>query len=181
MKFFPSLAGLTLLVSASLLILSATPVSAQSPPIRTIPPIRPIPPLPAPTIAPAVVIAAAQPLTASIAFANATEIKTRASSSGRFQLVGINPREVVDIAVDFPASLPSTSITAQSLDGGKIVGPPKDVGKGVGATSIRFQAGDQPGLYRVLITGARSRSILQFWVADPKNPMNKRPVINPGH
>jgi hypothetical protein len=127
------------------------------------------------------VIAAAQPLSASISFANATEIKTRASSSGRFQLVGLNPTEVIGIAVDFPVSLVSASITAQPLDGGKIIGPPKDLGKGMGTGSIRFQAGDEPGLYRVLITSARSRSMLQFWVADPKNPMNKPPVINPGH
>lgn len=126
-------------------------------------------------------IAAAQPLTASISFANATEIKTRASSSGPFQLVALNPREVVGIAVDFPTSLASASITAQPLDGGKIIGPPKDVGKGTEAGSIRFQAGDQPGLYRVLITGGRSRSMLQFWVADAKNPKAKPPVINPTH
>ncbi|MEN3367884.1 MAG: hypothetical protein V7609_27 [Verrucomicrobiota bacterium] len=167
-----------LLACSFLLILSTRPVSAQSP---TIPPIRPIPPLPAPTVAPAVAIAAAQPLTASISFANATEIKTRASSSGRFQLVGLNSREVVRIAVDFPTTLASASITAQPLDGGKIVGPPRDVGKGAEAGSIRFQAGDQPGLYRVLITAGGSRSILQFWVADPNNPKAEPPVLNPRH
>lgn len=139
----------------------------------------PIPPVPAPTVAPA------PPLddgpTATITFADATQIKAQTSRSGRFQLVGLHPREVINIAFDFPATLTGVSVTAQPLDGGKIIGPPKDVGKGPQANSIRFQVGDQPGLYRVFITGGRSRSTLQFWVADTKKPKNNRPVLNPGH
>lgn len=166
MKFLSSL----FLCVAAIAPISSHAVRAESPSF---------PPLPAPTVAPAPVLEEGP--TAIITFADETQIKAQASSSGRFQLVGLHPREVINIAFDVPVSPVSNPVTAQPLDGGKIIGPPKDVGKGPQASSIRFQVGDQPGLYRVFITGGRSRSMLQFWVADPKNPKNNRPVVNPGH
>jgi hypothetical protein len=71
----------------------------------------PIPPVPAPTIAPAP--PQEDGPTATITFADATQIKTQASNLGRFQLVGLHPREVVGIALDFSAGLVSASVTAQ--------------------------------------------------------------------
>lgn len=161
-SFFACVAALAMVFDAS--------AKAQSPPIR---------PVPAPTVAPAP--PQEEGPTATIKFADATQIQTQPSDLGRFPLVGLRPREVIDIGLDFPASSMSTSVTAQPLDGGRIIGRSKDAGKGPGTGFIRFQIGDQPGLYRVLITGLRTRSMFQFWVADTKNPKNNRPVINPGH
>jgi hypothetical protein len=135
--------------------------------------------LPAPTIAP--VVPLPDPPSATITFADATQIKPQAGNSGRFQLIGLHPREVIDIAVEFPATLQITSMTAHPLDGGKILGPPKGPGTDAPAGRVRFQVGNQPGLYRVVITRSGSRSLLQFWVANPKAPKGNPAVLNPSH
>jgi hypothetical protein len=155
---------------ATISLISGSAAWAESLPIR---------PLPAPTIAPGPPLVEGPK--ATIAFADATQVTTQAGTSGRFQLVGLCPREVIDITFDFPVTLAGAPVTAQPLDGGKILGPSKDAGKGAKAGLIRFQVGDQPGLYRVLISGGGPASTLQFWVADAKKPKNNRPVINPGH
>lgn len=161
--------------------LSHSPVEAQrhTPPSLPVP--LPIAPITDPTPTPTPLPVAEFGPTATITFADATKIKAQASDLGRFPLVGLRPREVISITVEFPVSLASNSVTAQPLDGGRIIAASKDSGRSIGASSIRFQIGDQPGLYRVLIAGGGPASTLQFWVADAKNPKNNRPVINPGH
>jgi hypothetical protein len=143
--------------------------NAQSPPFRE---------LPAPTIAPAPFVVAVP--NATITLADGTQITTQAGSTGRFQLVGLHPREVINIALEFPATSPGNSVTAQPLDGGRILGAPK-LENGAGGGLIRFQVGDLPGLYRVFAAGGSSRSLFQFWVANPKNPKANPRVLNPGH
>jgi hypothetical protein len=117
---------------------------------------------------------------ATITFADATQIQTQ-STTGRFPLVGLHPGEVIDFVMEFPASLTGNSIAAQPLDGGTIIAELIYSERNTSPRPIRFQAGDQPGLYRILITAGASRSMLHFWVADARNPQNNRPVLNPGH
>jgi hypothetical protein len=96
-------------------------------------------------------------------------------------LVGLHPGEIVDVALQFSAGLPANSITAQSLDGGKLISFSKGNVGVEGLVSIRFQAGTQPGLYRVFVPGLGGPSLLQFWVADAANPRANPPVVNPAH
>jgi hypothetical protein len=117
---------------------------------------------------------------ATFTFADATQIKTQ-STAGRFRLVGLHLSEAVDIALEFPAVLLSSSVTAQSLDGGTIISFSKSPGGAGSLASMRFRAGARPGLYRVLVPGLGGYALLQFWVADPNNPKVKPPVLNPGH
>jgi hypothetical protein len=168
-KFFCSLFGLV--------ALGFSPVEMQRPPSRSLPVPLPIAPVPDPISPPATDLGPS----ATFTFADATQIKAQAYGSGVFQLVGLHPREVVEIGLDAPVSLGSNPIAMQPLDGGKIMAASKGSRRGLGLSSIRFQVGNQPGLYRVLVSGNGSRSLLQFWVADARNPKNNRPVLNPGH
>jgi hypothetical protein len=119
---------------------------------------------------------------ATFTFADGTQITTR-STNGRFRLVGLHLNETVDIALQFPVVLLSSSAMAQPLDGGNIISVSTSPVATGGLTLIRFQAGNQPGLYRVLLLGFGGSARLQFWVADPNNPnlaMNAV-VLNPNH
>jgi hypothetical protein len=146
------------LICSSILIL-APPAFAES---------IAIPPLPAPAESPPSGITVRRTPSATFTFADAKRIKTQ-SRTGRFQLVGLYLNETVDIAVQFPA-MPSGSAPAQPLDGGNIISfSLNPVGAG-GLAVIRFQAGNRPGLYRVLLSGLGGSALLQFWVSDPNNP-----------
>lgn len=124
-------------------------------------------------------IASSRP-TATYSFGDGKRLTSR-SRTGRFRLVGLRGGEAVDVALQLPARLPNNSAMAQPLDGGKLISFSKsDIGVG-GLASIRFQAGHQPGLYRVFVAGLGAPSLLQFWVADPNNPRANPPVMNPEH
>lgn len=159
-KSFPRL----LLAWSFLLTLSATTVSAQS---------IALPPPP--------VVVDTRP-SATFTFGDATQVVTR-SSTGRFRLVGLHPNETVDVALLFPVISRRSSAGPLSLDGGKIISVSTSPTATGGLALIRFQAGGQPGFYRVLVPGFGASTRLQFWVTDPNNPnaaMNAM-VLNPNH
>jgi hypothetical protein len=161
-KSFPRL----LLAWSFLLTLSATTAFAQSIALPT-----PTPP----------VVVDMRP-NATFVFADATQVVTR-SSTGRFRLVGLHPNETVDVAVLFPVISRRSSAGPLSLDGGKIISVSTSPTATGGLALIRFQAGGQPGFYRVLVPGFGASARLQFWVTDPNNPnaaMNAM-VLNPNH
>lgn len=116
---------------------------------------------------------------ATFTFGNGRQVRAHTATS-RFRLVGLDPGEIVDVALELPAGL-SDSATAQSLDGGKLISFAKSQAGVGGLASIRFQAGNQPGLYRVFIPGSSPPLLLQFWVADAQNPKSNPPVVNPAH
>ncbi len=118
--------------------------------------------------------------TATIAFANSASVRTH-SKGGHFRLTGISPSETVNVRLQFPLSFASAPLLVTALDGGEVrVQRQYSVIAADGTTAIRFKAGDQPGLYRVLVMAGESRSVLKFWVADPKNPKDNPPVLQPG-
>lgn len=158
----------------SLLVWPNTAISTPS----VLPPVI-IPPAPAPTVAPALPSKAGP--SATITFPGNAPFKTR-SKSGLFRLAGIRSGEAVEIKLQFPIERANTPLVLQALDGGSLTAQPKTaVIAADGSASFRFQAGDQPGLYRVAVIAAGGNSTLKFWVADPKNPKANPPVLNPGH
>lgn len=104
------------------------------------------------------------------------------SRGGKFRLTGIRERQTVNVRLQFSPQFAGTSFSAMALDGGETIVPGQNsVIAPDGTTSMLFKAGDQPGLYRVLVIGGGNRSILKFWVADSKNPQNNPPVLKPGN
>jgi hypothetical protein len=167
MKFSRQLLGLVLLST-----LASAPALLSSPQSPAIP----LPPPPNLSLVPP---ADAGPV-ATIGFANSTSVRTR-SSGGQFRLTGIRPHEAVNIRLQFPVSLASAPLLATALDGGEAsVQGQRSLIAFDGTISMRFKAGDKPGLYRVLVVAGASRSVLKFWIADPQNPKANPPVLQPG-
>jgi hypothetical protein len=171
MKYFLVVIGLAF-------VLGVCSANAQLPATRSNSIAPPIPPLPPPDLSLAEPVETAGPI-ATISFAGASAVKVQ-SKRGSFSLVALGPNEAVQIDLRFSPDLAKTPLSAQSLDGGRISAKTKGAMiSSDGTASIGFQAGDQPGLYRVVITGGGASSILKFWVADPRNPKATPPVVNP--
>lgn len=168
------LPGLVLL--ASICFIPLAELSAQA----TAPLPAPIPPPPPPNL----LLPAPVELgpTATFAFEGGGALKTKArGKTGRFELIGIQPLEKVEIDLQFPAALINARLTAHSLDGGKLSLTKKEsLIPSDGIVSLHFQPGDQIGLYRVLVRAGGSESTLKFWVLDEdakKNPPTLSPLL----
>jgi len=145
-----------LIVTASLLVVVAASSQATEIPV----------PVPTPTPPGSIIINPPQPPavpalrpSATFTFGDATQINAR-STNGRFRLVGLHPSETVDIALELPVVLVSSAATVQPLDGGEIISFSVDRKGARGVASIRFQAGAQPGLYRVFVPGLGATALL---------------------
>lgn len=150
--------------------LNAPTLIAQSPDI---------PPLPGPTILSPP--PAENGPSATIALAGKAQFKAK-SRKGRFPLAGIGRLEAADIQLQFPGGWANATIIIEALDGGRVLGTPRsNVIAADGTASFRFQVGDKPGLYRILLICAGNSSTLKFWVADPENPNANPPVLNPSN
>lgn len=151
-----------------------TPTPAFSIPPPPPPPV--VPPVPRPTISPAATERPAQK--AAIIFADGSSVQSRAAT-GKFQLVALHPSESVSISLRVSAP-PGNAMSVRVLDGGNVVGP-SAVSVANGVASVGFQAGSQPGLYRVLVDGAGTKALFQFWVSNPSGAAGRPPVLNPSH
>jgi hypothetical protein len=160
-------------------MMSAPRIIARPPPL----PPDPGPPIvvtdePTPTPTPAAVDPRPS---ATFTFSDATQIKTH-GTRGRFRLVGLHLNEVVNIVVQFPTQWANTPLTLQALDGGNLSAQPANaVIAADGTVSFQFQAGNQPGLYRVAVIGAGGNSTLSFWAVDPATSQANPAVVNPSH
>jgi hypothetical protein len=159
-----SIRSLRVLAACGLAILFSPITTA-----RAVPPVRP-----------PVIIQDPLRSSATFTFSDASEISAN-SANGRFRLVGLHLNEVIDVTVRFPDGWQNASLAIQPLDGGILSSPANTSVAEDGTASLRFQAGNLPGLYRIALISAGRHSILQFWVTDPANPQANLPVVNPGH
>jgi hypothetical protein len=151
-----------------------TPTPAPSVPPPPPPPV--VPPLPRPTISPVATAPPAQK--ATVSFADRSSVQSRAAA-GKFQLVALHPSESVNIALRVSAAS-GAAMSVRVLDGGGVVGP-STVSVANGEASVGFQAGSQPGLYRVLVEGSGTKALFQFWVSSAADSAPRPPVLNPAH
>jgi len=151
-----------------------TPTPAPSVPPPPPPPV--VPPLPRPTISPVATAPPAQK--ATVSFADRSSVQSRAAA-GKFQLVALHPSESVNIALRVSAAS-GAAMSVRVLDGGAVVGP-STVSVANGKASVGFQAGSQPGLYRVLVEGSGTKALFQFWVSSAADAAPRPPVLNPAH
>lgn len=104
---------------------------------------------------------------ATITFADGASIKLR-SSQAKFRPVELLPGETVNIQLRLPRRFLDTPVAIQALDGGFVTQDALVAADGTAA--IAFQAGVQPGLYRILLSARGRSALLQFWVLDSGNP-----------
>lgn len=101
-----------------------------------------------------------------ITFATGQGVRGR-STAGRFAPVALNPLETAAIKLQFAATLVGKPVIIQALDGGGLGLAADSAAIALdGTTSFQFQAGDQPGAYRVLVIAGGTASMVQFEVPE---------------
>lgn len=111
-----------------------------------------------------------------VSYGNGGRVRVR-GRNGPFPTIGIGAGERVDLRVDLPARFANVPLVVQALDGGRV--SPEVFAAGVGLVQARFQAGTQPGLYRLLISGGGQSAPIHFWVANPDDPAANPIVVTP--
>jgi len=110
----------------------------------------------------------------TISFADGGSVTFR-TDRDLFHPVGVFPGETTSMQLVVPKNLANTHLSIGALDGGAVT---EDVIIGAdGTASITFQAGTQPGLYRLLASAVGKTAMLQFWVFDAANPESNPPVV----
>jgi hypothetical protein len=116
---------------------------------------------------------------ATVIFPDNWFIKTRCTD-GLSPMMGISATETVNVQVTFPPTVVGQTITVEALDGGMAGATKTDETLGVdGVVPFNFTAGDQPGLYRIVVKVGDTSSTLQFWITDPDNPDETPPLLAP--
>lgn len=77
-------------------------------------------------------------------------IQDESSSTGKFEPVTVDPSASSDVALQFPVSMASKSISIAALDGGTVTSGSTAIGAD-GSLSFSFQVTDQPGMHRVVV------------------------------
>jgi hypothetical protein len=77
-------------------------------------------------------------------------IQDDSTSTGTFQSVPVDPSANSDVALQFPLSMASKSVSVQALDGGTLTNTASIIDQN-GSVSFSFQVSDQPGVHRVIV------------------------------
>ncbi|HJT82315.1 MAG TPA: hypothetical protein VJ719_14060 [Chthoniobacterales bacterium] len=97
----------------------------------------------------------------------------------RLQKVGLRPGQLVKVTLTFSTAMSGQTVAATALDGGTITLPARGIIAKDGSLSLHFKAGNDIGLYRVLVNQGDNGQMLEFWVRDLTNSDNN-PVLFPG-
>ena len=100
-------------------------------------------------------------------------IQDDGSTTGKFETVTVDPSTSSDVALQFPVSMASKSISIAALDGGTVTSGSTAIGAD-GSLSFSFQVTDQPGVHRVLVIDPNADDdspqivgVVQFEVPSP--------------
>lgn len=77
-------------------------------------------------------------------------IQDDGSTTGKFEPVTVDPSASCDVALQFPVSMASKSVSIAGLDGGTVTSGSSAIGAD-GSLSFSFQVTDQPGVHRVFV------------------------------
>jgi hypothetical protein len=77
-------------------------------------------------------------------------IQDDGSTTGKFEPVTVDPSASSDVALQFPVSMASKSVSIAALDGGTVWSGSTTIGAD-GSLSFSFQVSDQPGVHRVVV------------------------------
>jgi hypothetical protein len=91
------------------------------------------------------------------------------SHNGVTSRVGLDPNQVLTIALQFPITKIGQAVAIQPLDGGVVV----SANSGLSSTGIlqfQFRANQEPGLTQIRVRVGTDEYGLQFYVFDPNHP-----------
>ena len=133
---------------------------------------------------------------ATVTYATGGAVVSRCQTT-IFDLVGVQPNDVVQVTIKFIADPGVQNVTIEALDGGAVFPPPITVDPGQivpvptkvgpiqlpisanGTIAFIFQASQEPGLNQVSVRLGSQELGLQFWVMDPASPDNNPPALTP--
>jgi hypothetical protein len=124
---------------------------------------------------------------------------TTSCLNGIFELVGLQPDQVVQVVVQYPTNQALQVVNLEALDGGIILPPtvgPVNPPRGPltvpvqpvslslvistdGTVVFTLQATHNLGRNQIRLRQGSQELGLQFWVLDPQNPQNNPPAITP--
>jgi hypothetical protein len=100
-------------------------------------------------------------------------IQDDGSTTGKFEPVTVDPSASSDVALQFPVSMASKSVSIAALDGGTVTSGSTAIGAD-GSLSFSFQVTDQPGVHRVFVIDPNADDdspqivgVVQFEVPSP--------------
>jgi hypothetical protein len=100
-------------------------------------------------------------------------IQDDGSTTGKFEPVTVDPSASSDVALQFPISMASKSVSIAALDGGTVTSGSTAIGAD-GSLSFSFQVSDQPGVHRVVVIDPNADEdsphivgVVQFEVPSP--------------
>lgn len=108
------------------------------------------------------------PVSATITFANGGSITISSNDQQVFSPVDILPGEVPGVQLQLPPNFVNTPVGIETMDGGHT--PDELQVAEDGSAAFAFQAGTQPGLYRIVLRTADSSVLLQFSVPNSGQP-----------
>lgn len=112
------------------------------------------------------------PLSVSVDFGGGSTSQP-AKTGDKFQRIGIYPRQVVDVAVQYAPANSGNGIVADALDGGRVIAQGRALEiDAKGLLTFRFQAGNAIGHSRVTLYDGEIVNTIEFWVIDRTHPEN---------
>lgn len=177
---FPAVFGAFLLVSA-VWLLPCTPVAAQSPAYVTnkalvstgVPAVPPTAPGTRSAQSPII-----DQILTTINLGALPPIQL-SSKHGIFDLIGVNPDQLVQVTVQYSAAQTGRPIVGEALDGGQIIGQTTMIVGLDHAIHFQFRAAHSPGFNHIALRDGSREIGLQFWVRDQNHPDRNPPVANP--
>jgi hypothetical protein len=108
-------------------------------------------------------------VTATVQFSSGQSVSVADSSD----LIGVQPRELVNIKIQFTADAIGEPVIVEAVDGGSVsTGSSIRVAEADGSLSFAFLATPRPGPRSIRIRSGSRIFRLQFCVLDPANPQN---------
>lgn len=108
------------------------------------------------------------PVSARITFANGESISISSNSDQMFPPIETLAGETLGVQLQLPPTFVNTPVGLAALDGGFV---PEEIQVATdGSAAFAFQAGAQPGLYRIILNTATTSTMLEFVVPNAGTP-----------
>lgn len=96
---------------------------------------------------------------------------------GMIDRVGLRPGQTVQIKLKFKGKKTGEAVHVSSLDGGELSGHGSLAISSNGNLQFNYQAGAEPGRYRVILSLAQEEYWFEFYVLNTSNPGSNPPRV----
>lgn len=140
-------------------------VTAQAQSLPLTPPSLPVDPLPG------------QPKVAAVGDTSGAVVHARRNKIV-FEQIGVQPLQLVSVALQYPVALAGKIVAIEPLDGGRVGSNGESFRVAAdGTLNFTYEVGESPGLYQVRLHYDEEAIALQFWVFDAAHLDNSPNVL----